>query len=250
MTLIDRAREIASGRPARPDVPVEIQPEELTPADPPEIRGFRYFVHKKWGVLRARAELEPDTTDWPELPYVEERRDDDGIRWARLYEIVDAATWERLTMPRPVRASDPAPTVPVDALRRLPTYARDPEVLIPGSPRGVDILSVQSVEYAATHPTPRESRLIRGRDRATTPAEMVERFTRKGITLSVAPDGRLVAGSSDGRISEFEREALRRSARFLAGYLSGKPLSCAWCQSAAATVLEPELVPACTEHAS
>lgn len=251
MTLLEKAREIATGKPLRPEFPVEIQPGDLTPADPPQIVGMSYYLHPRWGVLRPRPELEPESgRDWPELPFIVEKRDEDGVRWARIYEIVDRATWQRLTRPNLRPATAPAPRQPVSALTGLWTYRGAPDVFIAGPSEAVDLLDATSVEYAANHRGQRDHRRVPGKPRASTASEMISRLEQKQISLKLAPDGRLVAFAEKGRISDSEREALRRSSRLLAAHLSGKPLRCAWCPNQAVVLLEPDGVEACPEHAA
>lgn len=248
MTLLDRARDIVTAKPTNLGMPVLVAEADLTPTDPPVVRGVAYWHHPRYGLLRERPGLVPETDEFGNLPYVE-TVDDEGNPALRVFSFVDGSEWQRLSGPsvRPGNRPAPAPEPiePASAFTGLVAFRPMVGVIVQADPRPVDILSPDAVEHATTHRLDR-ARLAPSEGRAETIPQMLDRFRRKRIELALAPDGRLVARSPRGRLGDPEREALRRTAPLLKAYIAGTPLRCAWCTDEAVTLLEPESVPSCS----
>jgi hypothetical protein len=122
---------------------------------------------------------------------------------------------------------------PVDALAAVHALApRQGQYVIGDQPRN-PLLSQSTPGLA-----------IPGRPAIRGPREIIDYLTGKGLRLEVTPDGTgVLVRAKSGRLDSNIREAIRATARLLAGELTGSPVSCELCHDRrpAVTILEVDV---------
>jgi hypothetical protein len=129
------------------------------------------------------------------------------------------------------------PLARIDLLARIPLFAaRAPYLLAVGQDRDPGL---------ADRPDPLVTRP--GKPQARGWREAVKRLEKAGYTVVAVPDGRVTLASEGGHGVPELLDAFAEVADWIAAGMSGKPWSCAWCETEASRLLAGR-VPACEEH--
>jgi hypothetical protein len=219
----------------------------------------RQYARQDGRELLIGSQVEPWETDNPPRPnevWIErrERYQDKSMAFAEMrtvriratalpagsYEQAKAA--ERTRQEANARRANPGYR-PVDALAAVHALApRQGQYIIGDAP--ANLLLSQSKPGLA----------IPGRPAIRGPRAIIDYLTGKGIRLEPTPDGTgVLVRAKSGRLDSNIREAIRATARLLAGELTGNPVSCELCRGKdrrpAITILEVD-VAACEQHAT
>jgi hypothetical protein len=242
-TAFGRITGLASGPWQKPTFEM---PHQMAEADVTDflgdLRGARWYAHRKLGELAERPKMLNDRDVLPDLPIIQV--DEDGqTRW-RVFDVFQPGTFERLSntavrLPRPTK-----PQRAFDALALVWLAAPQPEVIV--SPTGARVLGPIG---------PKPNSYIKPPQPAARGAEAIlRRLASKGVMVALSADGQyLVPSSPGGRPGPGVIELLTTAAPLLLAHLKGGPLLCAVGphrkgEDPTATTLLVGGCPACPRH--